>query len=262
MLGLNLRRVFCCCFWKVSETSAWRLFQWEHVCQQFSFLDAFSFIFRVQITLKNRKYLGLSEEVMSRIRFPFALLLIFFSLALFSWEYAEKIRRIYTDFVLPRKITGLTVAFTQLWNCTLFISQWDKVTLQLGTPVKPHLPFLSLKKKKVLRNLYFCNYFSRPSPLGHLVQEVAQFPQLLNKMHHRLRGSVHLHTVVSFSLTRRRPHVSSLGSLRGTCLQPCHGDSWVNSFLPLWTPASSLPSLPNYILSSLLLKAGWYGWHQ
>lgn len=84
MLGLNLRRVFCCCcFWKVSETSAWRLFQWEHVCQQFSFLDAFSFIFRVQITLKNGKYLGLSEEVMSRIRFPFALLLIFFPCSLF-----------------------------------------------------------------------------------------------------------------------------------------------------------------------------------
>ena len=109
----------------------------------------------------------------------------FFFLALFSWKYAEKIKRIYADFALPRKITGLTVAFTQLWNSTLFISQWDKVALQLGTPVKPHLPFFIIKKK-VLRNLYFCNYFSKPSPLGHLVQEVAQFPQLLNKTHHRL----------------------------------------------------------------------------
>lgn len=69
--------------------SAWRLFQWVHVCQQFSFLDAFSFIFRVQITLKNRKYLGLSEEVMSRIRFPFTLL-IFFSLLSFPENMQRK----------------------------------------------------------------------------------------------------------------------------------------------------------------------------
>lgn len=70
--------------------SAWRLFQWEHVCQQLNFSDAFSFILRVQVTLKNSKYLGPSEEFMSRSHFPFSLLLILFSLIPFSEKMQRK----------------------------------------------------------------------------------------------------------------------------------------------------------------------------
>lgn len=117
--------------------------------------------------------------------FPFALLLIFFPCSLFLKICRENKKDIHRLCIAkknnrPYCCLHPTLKF-HLVHFTVGQSYTAIKVLQLSLTCL----FLSLKKK-VLRNLYFCNYFSRPSPLGHLVQEVAQFPQLLSKMHHRL----------------------------------------------------------------------------